>query len=170
MLSYQKVGTKIMQVINYFESDKKEHWLERIKKCDWRAGAYLHELLTDGSFFEKVGEGSRLLLLTDGDELAAFCTYAKIDEIQPTELSPWIGFVYTFPKYRGRRLAGLLFEEAERLAKEEDKTRLYISTDHIGLYEKYGFDFRELAQTIYGKTSRVYEKRIGRNELWKFVN
>ena len=149
-----------MQIINYFESDKKEHWLEQIKKCDWRAGAYLCELLSSGSFFEKVGEGSRLLLLTDGEKLVAFCTYAKMDEIQPTELYPWLGFVYTFPECRGRRCAGLLFKEAERLSKEEGKNSLYVSTDHIGLYEKYGFAFREEAQSIYGESARVYEKKI----------
>jgi len=151
---------KNMQVINYFESDRKEHWLSQIKKCDWRAGAYLHELLAGGSFFEKVGDGSRVLLLTEGEKLVAFCTYAKMDEIQPTELYPWLGFVYTFPKYRGHRYAGLLFKEAERLAKEEGKSSLYVSTDHIGLYEKYGFAFREEAQSIYGEVSRVYEKKF----------
>ena len=149
-----------MQVINYFESDKKEHWLEQIKKCDWRAGAYLCELLSGGSFFAKVGEGSRVLLLTEGKKLVAFCTYAKMDEIQPTELYPWLGFVYTFPEYRGHRYAGLLFKEAERLAREEGKNALYVSTDHTGLYEKYGFAFREEALSIYGESARVYEKKL----------
>ena len=149
-----------MQVINYFESDRKEHWLSQIQKCDWRAGVYLCELLRGGTFFEKVGDGSRVLLLIDDDKLAAFCTYAKKDEIQPTELYPWLGFVYTFPEYRGHRYAGLLFKEAERLAKEEGKNSLYVSTDHIGLYEKYGFAFREEALSIYGESARVYEKKL----------
>ena len=100
------------------------------------------------------------MLLTDGEKLVAFCAYAKMDEIQPTELYPWLGFVYTFPEYRGRRCAGLLFKEAERLAKQEGKGALYVSTDHIGLYEKYGFAFREEAQSIYGESSRVYEKKV----------
>lgn len=147
-----------MQVINYFESDRQGHWLDEIKKCDWRAGAYLHELLCSGTFFEKVGDGSRLLLLTDGDKLVAFCTYAKMDEVQPTELYPWLGFVYTFPEYRGHRYAGFLFDEAGRLARGEGALALYVSTDHVGLYEKYGFEFRELAQSIYGESTRVYEK------------
>ena len=53
-----------------------------------------------------------------------------------------------------------LFKEAERLAKEEGKSALYVSTDHIGLYEKYGFAFREEAQSIYGESARVYEKKL----------
>jgi len=45
-------------------------------------------------------------MLTDGEKLVAFCTFAPRDEIWPTDLTPWIGFVYTYPEYRGRRNAG----------------------------------------------------------------
>ena len=39
----------------------------------------------------------------DNNKLISFCTYAELDEIQPTDLTPWIGFAYTFPEYRGNR-------------------------------------------------------------------
>ena len=104
-----------MNIINFFESDRQEHWLEEIARSNWGAGDFLCELLSNGTFFDAVGEGSKVLLLTDGDELISFCTYAQKDDIQPTELTPWMGFVYTFPKHRGHRYVGLLFEEIERL-------------------------------------------------------
>ena len=107
-----------MQVINFFASDRQIHWLEEIMKSDWGAGAFLHELICNGTFFEVVGKDSKVLLLIDGDELISFCTYAQKDDIQPTEHTPWMGFVYTFPEPRGRRYMGILFEEIERLAKE----------------------------------------------------
>lgn len=107
-----------------------------------------------------MGEGSKLFLLTDGDELVSFCTYAKRDEIQSDELLPWIGFVYTFPEYRGRHYIGMLFDRIELLAKEQNISAVYISTDHIGLYEKYGFEFLTEMKSIYGELSRVYVKQI----------
>ena len=149
-----------MNVINFFESDRKEHWLQEIAKSDWGAGAFLHELLSKGTFFDTVGEGSRVLLLTDGDELISYCTYAQKDDIQPTELTPWMGFVYTFPKHRGHRYVGLLFEEIERLAKQEHITKVYISTNHIGLYEKYGGEYLTQMKDMNGEASRVYVKSI----------
>ena len=149
-----------MNVIDYFESGRREHWLQEIAGCDWSAGALLHELISKGTFFDAVGEGSRVLLLTDGDELVSFCTYAKKDDIQPTELTPWMGFVYTFPKHRGHRCVGRLFEEAERLAKQEHVTKVYISTDHVGLYEKYGCEYHTQMKDMAGGVSRVYVKRI----------
>ena len=148
------------KVISFFESDCQEHWLEEIKRSDWNAGAFLYELLSTGRFFEAVGEDSKVLMLTDCNELISYCTYAKKDDIQSTELSPWMGFVYTFPEHRGHRYVGLLFEEIERLAREEQVSQVYISTNHVGLYEKYGCEFLTTMNDMDGEPSRVYVKRM----------
>ncbi|MBE6835961.1 MAG: GNAT family N-acetyltransferase [Ruminococcaceae bacterium] len=149
-----------MKVINFFDSDNRYHWLEEIKQSDWGAGQFLYRLLNDGSFFKAVGENSKVLLLTDGNELISFCTYAEKDDIQPTKLTPWIGFVYTFPEHRGKRCFGLLLDEAVRLAKNDGVKEIYISTNHKGLYEKYGCEFRKMLNDIEGNPSRIYVKRV----------
>ena len=118
-----------MQVIDYFESSRQAHWLKEIKRSDWRAGAFLYELLRKGTFFDTAGAKSKVLLLTEGDELISFCIYAEKDNIQPTELTPWMGFVYTFPEHRGHRYAGKLIEEIERIAKEDGTPAVYLSTE-----------------------------------------
>ena len=149
-----------MKVINYFESERQPHWLKEIKRSDWSAGAFLSELISNGTFFETLGEESKVLLLTEGDELISFCTYAEKDDIQPTELTPWMGFVYTFPEHRGHRYVEKLFEEIERIAKEKGNPEVYISTNHIGLYEKYGCEFIAQMNDMDGTPSRVYVKKI----------
>ena len=149
-----------MHIINYFESNMQQHWLEKIRRSDWRAGAFLADLISKGEFYNAVGEKSKLLLLTDDEELVSFCTYAEKDDIQPTELTPWMGFVYTFPEYRGHHYLGKLFEEIERIAEQDETPEVYISTNHIGLYEKYGCEFKTLLNDMDGTPSRVYVKRI----------
>ena len=149
-----------MRVIDYYDSDRQEHWLEEIGRSDWGAGAFLFDLISKGTFFDAVGSKTRVLLLTEGDELISFCTYAEKDDIQPTELTPWMGFVYTFPEHRGHRYVGKLFEAIERIAKAEGISEVYISANHIGLYEKYGCTFRTLMDDMDGKPSRVYVKKI----------
>ena len=149
-----------MQVSNYFEIDNKEHWINEIERSDWRAGAFLGRLLRNDEFFDAVGKDSRVLLLTEGDELISYCTFAEKDDIQPTDLTPWVGFVYTFPEHRGHRYAGLLFDEVERLAKERPAAEVYLSTNHIGLYEKYGWEFFDMMDDMDGEPSRVYVKKI----------
>jgi len=130
-----------MKIIEYFSSDNKENWLSQLAKCEWRPGSWLGELLADNEVQEVTGQGTIVPLLTDGDKLVSFCTLAPLDEIQPTELTPWIGFVYTSPEYRGRHCAGQLLDYAESIAAVMGKEYVYISTDHTGLYEKYGYEF-----------------------------
>ncbi len=149
-----------MQVSNFFEIDNKEHWIREIERSDWRAGTFLGRLVREDGFFDAVGKDSRVLLLTEGDELISYCTFAEKDDIQPTDLTPWVGFVYTFPEHRGHRYAGLLFDEVERLAKERQILEVYLSTNHIGLYEKYGWEFLGMMDDMDGEPSRVYVKRI----------
>ena len=149
-----------MKVIDYFKSDRQQQWLEEIKRSDWGAGTYLFELISKGTFFDAVGEESRILLLIEGDALISYCTYAEKDDIQPTELTPWMGFVYTFPEHRGHRYIGKLFDEIERIAREEGISEVYISTNHIGLYEKYGCEYKTQMNDIDGTPSRIYVKKI----------
>lgn len=149
-----------MQVIEYFSCDRPEHWLSQIEKSDWAAGKFLHELLNKKILSDIVGEHPKVLMLTDGDELISFCTYSEKDDIQPTALTPWMGFVYTFPQYRGHRYVERLFQEIEKIAKAENVHDIFISTNHTGLYEKYGCEFYQIMNDVDGEPSRVYRKHI----------
>ncbi len=152
-----------MQVIEFFECKNRDYWLDKIEQCDWDAGKYLAYLMRTDGLCKLVGEGSRVLMLTDGDELVSFSTLAPLDDVQPTELSPWMGWIYTFPKYRGQRCAGRLFAHAEMLAAKDGASAIHISTNHIGLYEKYGFEFYRMDKDVEGEDTRVYIKRLGDN-------
>ncbi|MDE6592419.1 MAG: GNAT family N-acetyltransferase, partial [Oscillospiraceae bacterium] len=101
-----------------------------------------------------------LLLLTEGNRLVSFVTFAQKDCIADDALSPWIGFVYTFPEYRGHRNVGKLIRRCEEIAAENGVPAVYVCTDHVGLYEKYGFSYMENRTDIYGEDSRIYRKNI----------
>ena len=149
-----------MEIIEYFSADNKEYWLSRLKECDWGAGHYLYELLKKQELKKLVGETTKLLMLVEGTNLVSFCTLAEKDDIQPTELTPWLGWIYTFPAYRGNRYASILMKHAEKLATEAETNSIYISTNHIGLYEKYGYEFSQTMKDIEGEDSRVYVKYL----------
>ena len=149
-----------MKIIEFFESKNKEYWFSQIAQSDWGAGQYLSYLLKDGKLFELVGANSRVLMLVEGEELISFCTLTQMDDVQPTNLTPWIGWVYTFPTHRGKHLSGELLKHAEALAKKDGATYTHISTNHIGLYEKYGYEFFITAKDIEGEDTRVYRKSL----------
>ena len=57
-----------MKIIDFCSSPDRGHWLSKLRLCDWRAGPYLCHLIDSGSFFEVLGESSKLLLLTVGKQ------------------------------------------------------------------------------------------------------
>lgn len=149
-----------MKVIEYFATENQEYWLSKIKESDWVAGQFLYELLKKNELQDYAGENTKLLLLVDGGSLVSFCTLCDKDDIENTELTPWIGFVYTFPQYRGKRYVGKLFACADELARAQGFNNLYICTDQEGIYEKYGFVFLDVMKDRRGGDSRVYVKRL----------
>ncbi|MBQ9234338.1 MAG: GNAT family N-acetyltransferase [Lachnospiraceae bacterium] len=150
-------------LIEYYASDNQEHWLNEIKQSDWNAGQFLYELLRDNRLKKLCGESTKVLLLTDGDALVSFCTYAEQDDIREPALTPWVGFVYTFPEYRGKRCIGKLFDQAYDLAKRDKYEHIYISTGETGLYEKYGYSFWKTMKDMHGEDSRVYRIDVERD-------
>ena len=159
-----------MEILKYrsLGDEDKIYWRSLIGSCGWRAGDFLFSLLggkgtcevSEVLFEEACGEGAQVLLLVEGRELVSFCTYAPLDDVQPTLLTPWIGFVFTAKEYRGRRCAGELISYAEGLAREDGHEFTYISTDHVGLYEKYGYELYQMAKSLDGEDARVYRKKL----------
>ena len=129
--------------------------LKEIKKSDWSAGHYLYELLRNHRLKGLCGQSTKVLLLTEGEHLISFCTYAEQDDVREPTLTPWVGFVYTFPAFRGKRYMKHLLEHAESLARTEGREYIYISTGETGLYEKYGYSFWKMMKDVNGEDSRV---------------
>ena len=148
-----------MQILNYFHADDQPHWLAAIADNEWRAAFFLADLLSKNEFHNAVGKGT-VYLLTEGESLISFLTLTERDCIDAPEYAPWIGFVHTAPEYRGHRNIGKLIEHACSVAREHGAARVYLATDHIGLYEKYGFTYLENRVSIYGEDSRVYVREV----------
>lgn len=144
-----------MRIIDYFQAENQAHWLERIAAHEWSAARFLAALLTKGTFHEAVGKGT-VFLLTDGDQLVSFVTLTERDCVDAPDLAPWIGFVHTAPEYRGHRHVGKLLDHACAVACQHGAARVYLCTDHVGLYEKHGFTYLENRVSINGEDSRVY--------------
>lgn len=85
----------------------------------------------------------------------------EIKEFSQTENKGyWIGFVYTFPAFRGKRLIAKLIDRACSCAKEDGYNAVYVSTDQKGLYENFGFEFFQEMQDRRGDMSLVYKRCV----------
>lgn len=149
-----------MQIVSYFESEEKAKFIEKIDACDWGAAKFLTELLRENRFFEMLGGEGELYLLMDGDELVSFLTLTKQDVIRDESMFPWIGFVFTVPEYRGHRFSEKLMNYAEDVAREKGFGKVYVATDHVGLYEKFGYEYLENRIDYWDDDNRVLCKGL----------
>lgn len=154
-----------MKILEYFEAQDPGHWLRQIKSCSWGAAKFLAKLLEEGRFHALLGSDGKLFLLTHGEELVSFATLTAQDCVDDKTMTPWIGFVHTAPEYRGSRRAGLVIDHACAQAAKQGAKRIYIATDHMGVYEKYGFAYLENRVDIYGEDSRIYVRALEGEKL-----
>lgn len=148
-----------MEIINYFDLTEKdkEYYKNEISKSDWSAGQSLYEILKKKELKALCGEKTKLFLLVDNRNLISFCTLAERDEIKSSNLGIlWIGFLFTFKEYRGNRYSELLIKKSIKEAKNMRKAKVCVSTNEIGFYEKYGFEYIGEMETIHKDISRIY--------------
>jgi GNAT superfamily N-acetyltransferase len=78
------------------------------------------------------------------------------DFISRMDLYPWICAIYIEKAHRGKALSGWLIDKAKADAGAAGFENIYLSTDHVGLYEKFGFAFIGKGYHPWGESSRIY--------------
>ena len=147
-----------MRIVEYFESDAstRQMLLLELRRCDWSAGRFLVRLLEENTYAKTLGGEGKLFFLLDGNSVVSFLTLTTQDCIDAPGMTPWIGFVFTFPEYRGRHHIGTLLDHARKCAAQKGSPFVFLATDHVGLYEKYGFSYWGSRRDVHGEMSRVY--------------
>ncbi len=77
----------------------------------------------------------------DGNRIAAGLGVIENDFHERKDLSPNVCAVYTEKEHRGKGIAGRLLETAVEECRKKGISPLYLVTDHIGFYERYGWEF-----------------------------
>lgn len=82
------------------------------------------------------------------------------DFISRGDLYPWICALFIDKKHRRKAYASRLIEKAKQDAKSFGFEYAFLSTDHIGYYEKYGFKYIGQGYHPWGEESRIYEIKL----------
>ena len=100
------------------------------------------------------------LLALAGEEIAGGLGVIDNDFHDRKDLSPNVCAVWTEESFRGRGIAGMLLQKIVGLMREKGISPLYLVTDHVGFYERYGWEFYTTAQGDFeDHRTRVYIHR-----------
>ena len=75
--------------------------------------------------------------------------------------NPWVSSIFVAEEYRGRRISEKLIEAANQYAKSLGFKETYIPSEHIGLYEKYGYHYVKDIVNYGNGIDRLYVKQLG---------
>ena len=94
------------------------------------------------------------------DKIVGMATIMKTDYYPLPEIYPWISSVFVAEDYRGHRISEKLIDFANAYAKENGFDRTYIPSEHIGLYEKYGYCYLKDIVNYGNGIDRLYVKEL----------
>lgn len=133
-----------MKIYNILE---KQEYLEEVLDLELKEwGTYSKENLTKK--INKVKELLKLnnfakLILLDQDILIGFISLFPTDGEERKDLTPWYATMYVKKEYRGKGYSKILNDALLNYAKEKGYKKIYLKTDLINYYEKFGAVYLE---------------------------
>lgn len=80
-------------------------------------------------------------LCLDGEKIISGMGVIENDFHDRKDLTPNVCAVYTEKEYRCKGIAGKVLDYVVEDCRKRDISPLYLITNHIGFYEKYGWEF-----------------------------
>ena len=99
-------------------------------------------------------------LMEKDNEIIGCAGLVTNDFISRMDLYPWVCALFIDQKHRGNAYGLLLLEKAKLDALAAGFENLYLCTEHIGYYEKYGFNYVGQGYHPWGEESRIYELEL----------
>ena len=127
-----------------------------LENCPWRGTQFLLDQIHRGTF----GDWERLVIAQHEGEIAGFCAVCKRDWMPDVPYTPFITTLYVEEVLRGKRLSQRLIETAVRYVWKLGFDSVYLFSDHIGLYERYGFTALDKYSTPWGEPETLFQRTL----------
>lgn len=124
--------------------------------CSWKAGKSLASNMDNNAFCD----WERVIVAVDNEKICGYCTVAKTDCIPDVHYTPYIGYMFIDELYRGNRLSQQLICYAMNYLKSIGFDKVYIVSDHVNLYEKYGFFVIDRKMAPWGSEEKIYMQKL----------
>ena len=128
-------------VENFSWEDVKDHTLRILRNWEFR-------------------DWETMLVALVNDQIVGMVSIMKTDYYPMPAIYPWISSIFVAEEYRGHRISQRLIEAANQYARSLGFKETYIPSEHIGLYEKYGYHYIKDIVNYGGGTDRLYVKQL----------
>ena len=98
----------------------------------------------------------RWYIMLDDEEIIGCYGIVEHDFMADRDFCPWLCALFVEPDMRGQQLGGRLLAHAVCEAAKLGIEKLYLNTDHVGYYEKYGWNYIGDFPHQDGTDARVY--------------
>jgi N-acetylglutamate synthase-like GNAT family acetyltransferase len=82
------------------------------------------------------------------------------DFVSRMDLYPWACAIFVDERHRGNNYGSLLIDKAKADSQKAGFESLFLCTDHVGYYEKFGFVYIGQGYHPWGAESRIYECKL----------
>ena len=99
-------------------------------------------------------------ILASNTEIIGCASLVPSDCISRADLWPWLCALFIEEDWRGRGYGLLLIDRARRDCLRLGFKSIYLTTDHVGYYEKFGFKYIGTGYDLWGGEARIYKLDI----------
>ena len=139
---YTKMSDCLLEFVENFSWEEvKEHTVRVIKNWEYDEWETPFVAMIDG-------------------HIVGMATIMKTDYYPLPEIYPWVSSLFVSEEYRGRRISEKLIDFANEYAKNICFDIKYITSVHVGLYEKYGYCYIKDIVNYGGDTDHLYTKEL----------
>lgn len=138
-------------------SNLSDELLAFIENCSWdEVKEHMTDLVRNWRFIDWE---TMFVAKADG-KIIGMTSVMKEDYYPMPELMPWISCVYVSEEFRGLRVGGKMIDHANEYLRGLGFTQSYIPSDHVGVYEHYGYHYIKDIVNYGGGTDHLFVKEL----------
>lgn len=132
-------------------------FLEFVKNCSWEeCKDHIADMIQNWNFTD----WERMFVAICDGKIVGMTSIMKSDYYPLPKIYPWISCVFVSEENRGNRISEKLIDYANDYAKSIGFNKTYISSNFMGLYEKYGYNYVKDIMNYSNTIDRLYAKNI----------
>ena len=130
--------------------------MDYAENSTWIVGKRIAMLMRERRFTDWEG----VFAAEKNGAIVGYCTFLKTDYYPENRYSPWISSIFVDEKHRGHRISQQMIETVIGYARSLGFSQVYIPSDMVGLYEKYGFSKVDELVNYAGDKDGIYARDI----------